>query len=267
MKLKFLGVGGAFAPISKGNSNMMFISDSGSKLLLDFGLTAPYILRDELKEDFKNIDGIYISHLHADHVGGLEFFAFSRYFMPKLDENGKAIRPKLFCVPELMTELWENTLKGGLESIEGKVMNLTDYFDCIPVAVNSSFIWENYRFAPVQTIHVMSGYKFKNSYGLMINNVEEESGSFLDVKRTFITTDTQFCPYQLVKFYCDASLIFHDCETLPFKSHVHAHYDDLNTLTKFVKEKMWLYHYGEEKENYKTDEFAGFVKKFQEFDI
>lgn len=34
MKLKFLGIGGAFAPISKGNSNMMLTSDSGKIVLI-----------------------------------------------------------------------------------------------------------------------------------------------------------------------------------------------------------------------------------------
>jgi len=43
MKLKFLGVGSAFAPISMGHSNMILTSDSGKILAIDFGMTAPYI--------------------------------------------------------------------------------------------------------------------------------------------------------------------------------------------------------------------------------
>ncbi len=265
MKIKFLGVGGAFAPISKGNSNMMFISDGGKKLLLDFGTTAPYIFRDEMKEDLRDVDGIYISHAHADHVGGLEFLAFSRYFQPKKDSSGNSIRPILYCVPELMHELWENTLKGGLESLEGKVMNITDYFDCRPVPINSSFVWEGYVFTPVQTIHVMSGFKFKNSYGLVLNVVGK---SPLDVKfDAFVTTDTQFCPYQLNEFYNRSKVIFHDCETLEFKSHVHAHYVDLNTLPVEIKNKMWLYHYANKVDSVVADGFLGFVEKGQEFSL
>lgn len=261
MKLKFLGVGGAFAPISKGNSNMMFTADNGERMMLDFGTTAPYIYRDELGLNFHDIDAVYISHSHSDHVGGLEMLAFSRYFIPKKDSKGNIIRPKLYCVPELMNELWENTLKGGLESIEGKVMNLTDYFDCRPVSINSWFSWGRYMFVPVQTIHVMSGYKFKHSYGLMIGDPKTR-------KKIFITTDTQYAPYQLNKFYDDADIIFHDCETLQgFKSHVHAHYDDLNQLDKRIKSKIWLYHYGDKIETVKDDGFAGFVDKGQEFDI
>jgi len=40
---------------------------------------------------------------------------------------------------------------------------------------------------------------------------------------------------------CD--LIVHDCETGPFQSGVHAHYDQLRTLSAEVKAKMLLVHY------------------------
>lgn len=263
MKIKFLGVGGAFSPISKGNSNMIFTSDSGKKLLLDFGTTAPYIMRDEWGIDAREIDGVYISHLHADHIGGLEFFAFSRFFQPKKDKDGNHIRPKLFCVPELMQELWETSLRGGLESLEGRVMSLTDYFECITVKVNESFIWEGYRFFPVQTIHVMSGYKFKNSYGLVLKKFDSMSSMY----DAFITTDTQYCPYQLHEFYNRSKVIFHDTETLPFKSHVHAHYDDLKTLPENIKNKMWCYHYADKISTVNEDGFLGFVEKGQEFEL
>ena len=260
MKLTFIGVGGAFAPISKGNSNMILESDSGKKMLVDFGTTAPYILRDEMKVDFRDIDALWISHLHADHIGGLEMLAFSRYFQPKKDESGNNVKIKLFMIPSLMKELWESSLKGGLESVEGKVMNLTDYFECICVEPNTQFSWEGYTFIPVQTIHVMSGYMFKNSYGLMIKSVATGY-------KTFITTDTQFAPYQLNCFYKEANIIFHDTETLPFKSHVHAHYSDLNTLDKNIKAKIWCYHYADKIPSYKEDGFAGFVEKGQSFSI
>jgi hypothetical protein len=67
-------------------------------------------------------------------------------------------------------------------------------------------------------------------------------------------------------------LIFHDCETSPFKSGVHAHFDDLKTLPDEIKSKMWLMHYQwvEEVDLAKLAEdngFAGFVRKGQSFDL
>lgn len=258
MKLQFLGVGGAFAPISKGNSNMMLFDDPHKIMMIDFGATAPYIFRDELGKNFHDIDAIWISHLHSDHIGGLEHLAFSRYFIPKKDDKGNVVKIKLFMVPELMRELWETCLKGGLESVEGKVMNLTDYFECHPVEVNYHFIWEGKIFQPVQTIHIMSGYQFKNSYGLLIGTI----------RKTFVTTDTQFAPEQLRYFYSQASQIFHDCETLEgFRSHVHAHYDDLKTLERDTRKKMWLYHYGDKRPTVLEDGFLGFVNKHDFFEV
>lgn len=276
MKLTFLGVGGAFAPIVKGNSNMILESPKGKRLLIDFGMTAPYIYRDELKLDFRDIDALWISHLHADHIGGLEMLAFSRYFIPKLDEEGRRIKPKLFMVPELMRELWETSLKGGLQSVEGKVMHLTDYFECIPVPVNKQFVWEEYSFQPVQTIHVMTGYEFKNSFGLLFEPYYPKTiwgraareAAMVENRhpRTFITTDTQYAPNQLHAFYREANQIFHDCETMTPRSNVHAHYDDLKGLMEHTKRKMWLYHYGE-KRDAAADGFAGFVEKGQSFEV
>ena len=259
MKLKFIGVGGAFAPMSIGQSNMLLISDTGAKMLIDCGMTAPYILTEELKLTHKDIDAVWISHLHADHIGGLEWFAFLRYFAPRKDANNNVIKPELYSVQTVLEELWENSLKGGLASIEGKVMHMTDYFKCIPIPVNQSFKWHEATLTPVQTIHVMSGYVFKHSYGLLIKT---------DKKTTFLTTDTQFAPYQLRAFYERADLIFHDCETSEFKSHVHAHYTDLNQyLTPDIKSKMWLYYCNFPIPTVKEDGFAGFVSKHQEFEI
>ena len=257
--MKFIGVGGAFAPISIGNSNML-LSHNGKNLLIDCGVTAPFILRDELGIQHIEIDGVWVSHLHSDHIGGLEWLAFMRYFVPIRDQVGNVIRPKLFTIKYLMQELWENSLRGGLESVEGKITTLTDFFDCQPLELNNKFVWQGYEFQPVQTIHVMAGYIFRHSYGLLITNPETK-------KVTFITTDTQFAPHQLHKFYEMADVIFHDTETLPNKSYVHAHYEDLKTLPSEIKCKIWMYHYAKPIPSWKEDGFLGFVKKGDEFEI
>lgn len=270
MKLKFLGRGGAFAPMSIGNSNMMFTSDNGRRMLFDFGGTAPYIYRDEWSFDFKDIDAIYITHSHADHVAGLEMFAFSRYFMPKkLSESGPPIKPTLYANRTLMKELWEHSLRGGLESLQGKIMSLTDYFDCKPISDNKHFDWEGYRFTPIQTVHVRSGYIIKHSYGLGVSRHIKADHGF---KRSgfqydaYITADTQH-DMGLVEYCHQSKIIFHDCETTAFKSGVHPNYEDLLKYPEAVRNKMWLYHYGATIPTFKEDGFAGFVEKGQEFTL
>lgn len=294
MKLEFAGVGSAFCGTDQWQTNAVLTKDDGAKrcLLIDCGGDARFSL-GELGIGLPDIGGIYISHLHADHVGGLEWLAFCTYFNPGLD------RPKLFCDYTLMHKLWESTLKGGLDSIEGKVMTLTDYFDCQPIISNGSFDWGIATLTPVQTVHVMAGYQIVHSFGLMIAINEEGAvdvytrieGGCIQLpivgdarKKIFYTSDTQFCPHQIRKFYDEADLIFHDCETSPFKSGVHAHYDDLKTLPSEIKKKMWLMHYqanppqatkivGSSDANPESvaqvlaDGFAGFVQKGQSFDL
>ena len=257
--IKFLGVGGAFAPLSKGHSNML-VTCNGKHLLIDCGSSVQYTLKDEFGVDPRDIDALWISHLHSDHIGSMEWLAFYRYFLPVKDGACNTILPKLYMVGSLMEELWDTSLKGGLQSVEGKVMHLTNYFNCIPVAGNTNFAWEDFICTPVQAIHVMSGFIFKESYGLLLAN--SKTG-----KTTFVTTDTQFSPYQLRVFYDKADQIFHDTETLPYKSHVHAHYQDLKTLSAITKSKIWMYHYGDKIPTWKEDGFCGFVEKGQTFEL
>ena len=143
-------------------------------------------------------------------------------------------------------------------------MTLTEYFDCHPVDNNEQFTWEGIDFTPVQTVHVMAGYMIKYSYGLLIQQqstrTEKHEEGYdalgngcissyrsvsvpVDEPVIFVSTDTQFCPNQIRDFYERANIILQDTETSPYKSGVHAHYDELATLPDEIKAKMWLYHY------------------------
>jgi ribonuclease BN (tRNA processing enzyme) len=261
MKLTFLGVGAAMAPSSMWQSNMV-LEKNGRRLLIDAGGDVRHSLREAFPSIHAGnvgveIDAIYISHLHADHIGGLEGLALSAHFVPPHR------KPLLYCDADLMDELWETSLKGGLETIEGKVADLTDFFDCKPIKANGDFEWEGVKCEPVQTLHVMSGRKFQHSYGLLMSDYNGEGA------KTFLTTDTQFCPRQLPEFYAQAELIFHDCETSRFPSNVHAHFDDLKTLDAKYKAKMWLYHYNSPtpEQDAVANGFRGFVVKGQSFEL
>jgi len=251
-KLTFLGSGSAFTPIWEGNyqSNMILESDTGKKLLIDCGTQVHISLHDQNLSIF-DIDAIYISHQHADHCGGIEEAAFKTYFNPT------AKKPKMIAYSRMLDFLWNETLKGGLASLQGHVATLSDYFDLVPVKRNDGFEWEDIKFQLVRTIHIMDGFDFVPSYGLIFD---------LNNKKAFITTDSQHCPNQIMDFYAMSDIIFQDCETSPFKSGVHAHYNDLKTLPDDVKKKMYLYHYQPgQLPDAISDGFAGFVTKGQSF--
>ena len=251
MKFTFLGTGSAFT-LANYHSNMLLEVD-GHRLLIDCGGDARFGLH-KLGLGAKDIEAVYISHLHADHVGGLEWFALSRFFGPQLP------KPRLYINEKLSEELWDNCLKAGLGTLQNLVAHLETYFDLHRIGRNSGFEFAGKHLQTVQTVHYMDGYEIVPCYGLLMPT---SNGS-----KAFLTTDTQFTPGQLNSFYRDSSLIFHDCETAAHRSGVHAHYEELKTLPEEIREKMWLYHYQDgDLPDAKADGFAGFAEQGQVFEI
>lgn len=250
--MTFAGSGSAFVKGGNFQSNMVLDAGTGKKLLFDCGGDARLSL-DMLGLTHRDITDVFISHLHADHIGGLEWLAFCTYFDQACE------RPRLHVSNDLADELWARSLSGGLSSIQGEVANLETYFDVDRIEHNGKFIWGDVAFQLVQSIHVINGFSVMPSYGLMFE---------ADGVKVYVTADTQFCPHQIEDFYAMADVVFHDCETAPFHSRVHAHYEDLRKLPKATKGKMWLYHYQPDHiPDTVKDGFRGFVKKGQRFDF
>jgi len=254
MKLIFLGTGSAFTVGTDNfHSNMLLISDTQEKLMIDCGSDARLSLFQQ-KMSHLDISNVYISHLHADHAGGLEWLALTTKFDPRCTK-----KPNLFICEALVNDLWNKTLSGGLSTIQCEFAKLSTFFDLHPINVNGSFTWENTEFRIVQTVHVMNGFSLMYSFGLF---------TVIDGLRVFITTDTQFAPKQMTDFLRISDIIFHDCETAAFPSGVHAHYTELLTLPDDLRKKMWLYHYnpGPLPDAVK-DGFCGFIVPGQTFDF
>jgi ribonuclease BN (tRNA processing enzyme) len=250
MRLTFLGTGSAFTCGDNYQSNMLLEAPSGRKLLIDAGSDVRWPLTN-LGIRAADIHEIYISHLHGDHIGGLEWLGFSTYF-------AKAPRPVLNLSGQLVAPLWEDSLKGGMGSIEGQIARLETFFDVRPVPPNGGFTFEGVKFTLIRVVHVMDGFDLMPCYGLLFT---------LNGIRVFLTTDTQFTNH-LEVFYEKADVVFHDCETSPHRTGVHAHYDQLRTLPERYRAKMWLYHHnGEPLPAAKGDGFRGFVAQGQVFDF
>ncbi len=258
MKIKFLGVGSAFTTADYYQSNLLITAQSGKKLLLDCGSDIRFSLNEagiNAANFGREIEAVYISHLHSDHIGGLEWVAINTYFVPNSPP------PKLFMNTATMEELWNHSLQGGLKCIKGKVMHLDDYFECFPISAENRFTWEAIDFTLWRMPHVMADSRNHYSYGLLMS---ETGGS----PNVFISTDTQFQPEFLTHIHTEVGLIFHDVETTAFRTTVHAHYDELCTLPPEIKKKMWLYHYQPKPDRDPVkDGFNGFVVKGQEFDL
>lgn len=217
--------------------------------LRDFGRPAPTITQ---------LKSVYVTHLHGDHVGGLEWLAFKAFFSKH--------RPTMFISSDMAGDLWSSCLRGGLESlqaglVEDESADLSTYFQVKKIRPNGSFKTCGCTCRPVQMTHVVNFFRHNPAYGLFIQH--DQSGV-----KTLFTGDTQFAPNQLADYYNLADVIFHDCETAPYKSKVHANYVDLNTLPAEIKQKMWLYHYNDGPlPDAVADGFAGFVHRGDVFSL
>jgi ribonuclease BN (tRNA processing enzyme) len=253
MKLLFLGSGSAHTVAADNfQSNMVLVMETGRRLLIDCGSDVRWSLaRQGLSH--RDVTDIYISHLHADHIGGLEYIGFQSKFDPL------CTRPRLYLESSLAQRLWQHSLCGGMGVITSGETCLEDFFDVRMVQANQPFEWEDVLLEAVPTLHVSSPQVNVHSHALAIER---------DAFRTFITTDTQFHPAHLHPQYERADLIFHDCEIGPVHTGIHAHYDDLRRLPDAVRSKMWLYDYQPGGlPDARADGFRGFVHAGQCFPL
>jgi ribonuclease BN (tRNA processing enzyme) len=224
-------------------NNNALISTKHGKLLIDCGHTAKHALF-KCGLSFNDIDGIYISHVHGDHVFGLERAAYeTRYKYNK--------RIKLFFHPEIYKELWYETLKGSLGRNSEGESHLEDYFDVLPIANSEfTFIGENFR------IHRVKHTPGKSCHGISLG------------RKLFYTSDTVCIPELLnTQKY---KIILHDSTTQK-DNPVHASINQmLDQYTKKVRKAIYLMSYDDdwkEHQDIVNREFAGFAIQGQEINL
>lgn len=253
MHLLFLGSGSAHT-VGTDNfqSNMLLCTGNGRRLLIDCGSDIRWSLaRQGLTH--REITDIYISHLHADHIGGLEYIGFKTRFDPACR------RPRLYLAASLAGPLWDRSLRGGMGVITDGNTTLDDFFEVVAVPTRESFEWEDVRLEVVPVEHVVSPQATVYSHGLLI-----DTGAL----RVLVTTDMRFDAQGLAPHYERADLIFQDCETGGYTTDIHAHYDQLRGLPAEVRAKMWLYDYPPGAlPDAAADGFLGFVQLGQSFDL
>lgn len=252
MRVVFLGSGAAFTVGEDNFQSNLLIESGDRRLLIDCGGDIRHSLHAK-GLSHRDIDEVYVSHLHADHVGGLEYLGFSTKFDPACK------RPKLIIAEHLADPLWDSSLSGGMSDVDDGHATLDTFFEVHPVPVGGTFTFEDVEFRVVAVPHVTTESRIMNSHGL-----------FFDAHgvKIFFTTDAQFSPKVLDPEFREADIIFHDTETAPHRSGVHAHYQDLRTLPPQIKRKMWLYHFNVGPlPDAEGDGFLGFVRCGQSFDL
>lgn len=249
VNLKFLGHSGAFASLNEGNTNAV-LEVNGKNLLIDFGVCSNFIWTEHWGKTYNDIDAIYISHLHLDHCC-LESLFFYRYFIPKVGDNQHVIKPILFANPIVMGEIWSH-LQPSMGVYRNEIFHLTNFAECHACG---QFEFEGIPFQLVKNKHIESCFANKDAYGLLFTIGNET---------IYWSSDSANINTKMID---KATIVFHDCETLPFKSRVHSHWQDLKKLKPEQRKKIWLMHYKTKPKDCDDHGFAGWISKDQTFEF
>ncbi|NLX13849.1 MAG: MBL fold metallo-hydrolase, partial [Phycisphaerales bacterium] len=247
-------------------------------MLIDFGGTGPLALyhlmqqpeyaylNDSGRINYSAIDKVFVTHLHADHIGGLEEMGFIRAYS-KVGECAPRTRPILIGSASMLTKLWKNCLMGGMEAKTGGRAVLDDYYelrilaDAAPDATGRPWLeafpmLDRYEIQPFATDHLTIERKYDwPSFGLSIKDIQTgQSACF--------SGDSKFEPQANGPLWQQARIIFHEVQLHDQSGPVHALLSELRTLPEDIRRKLYLYHYTDD---WDSEDFADISRQFAGF--
>ncbi|HSL55383.1 MAG TPA: MBL fold metallo-hydrolase [Pyrinomonadaceae bacterium] len=200
MKLTILG-SGTSVPHPHRATPSHWLETSKGTVLLDAGPDAPHRMAEE-QLDWPNLDAIWISHFHLDHLGGLTPFLFGIKWAPQTQTRTKPLR---ICGPT------------GLRAIIDAVNDSNNYrlfeqrfrIEIVEVSPN-----EDFEIMPGISATTLSTPHTNESLALRLK--DEDSKLFV------YTSDTGFSE-DLIPFAKDADLLLMECSyrrNKPVKKHL-----------------------------------------------
>lgn len=219
MQLVALGVGDAFT--AKYHSTCAAVRAGGATLLVD----CPHPIRRVLADadcglDVGDLDGVVVTHLHADHVSGLEGLLFYAHFV---------LQRKLpvLAHPEVLADLWEGHLRAGMHQLlqlDGTVrpLTLTDVAEVVPLSDRGDTQHGPFTLRCRRTEHHIP------TFALQILAEGRSLGW---------SADTAFDP-ALIAWLSECDRFVHETNL-----GVHTPYEALAALPEDLRAQMWLNHY------------------------
>jgi L-ascorbate metabolism protein UlaG (beta-lactamase superfamily) len=229
----FLGTGAAFSR-RFGHTNAL-VEAGAVRLMIDFGFLAPARL-EALDRSLDEITHIAVSHIHADHVGGLEEMAFVSRFTYE-------VRPTLVLPEAIADDLWSTCLRGGLEWTadeqgDAEQCTLDSYFDSIRLDGG----WADLGGVEIKAFandHVPG----KATYGLIVREAGTSNQMIFgcDVRNRISELEAEPLPEDFRH-----GPIFHDVQLFDTgQTGVHIHFDQILDYPESVRERIILVHYNE----------------------
>lgn len=258
MLLSVLGSGAAFSR-RYGTTCSVLTLPSGERWLIDCGRQAPEQLADA-GLGWHHIAGQLVTHVHGDHVYGVEEFAFVRYYIggdgtePVL-KGGP--RPRLVAHSAVLAELWE-VLGPSLryrsnESGEPVPGHLEDYFDVLsPAGVEPPrrAAWnhaEVFRSADLQLV----ARETRHVHGKPSTSLELALPGG-NGRCAWWSGDSVVDAELLMRLLPRTTIFFHDCTFTEFPGQVHGLFSDFEKLDAELRRKVVLMHHEDDIERYRA---------------
>jgi ribonuclease BN (tRNA processing enzyme) len=258
MTLRVLGSGAAFSR-RYGTTCSVLTLPSGDRWLVDCGRQAPDQLADAGLA-WHDIKGQLVTHVHGDHVYGLEEFAFVRYYCDRGDDasviKGGA-RPRLAAHSAVLEELWEvlgPSLRSRSDSGGRPVAGtLADYFDVLrPKSIESpaTSAWNHAEhFASAELS--LTVRETRHVHGKPSTSIElplpGHSGRI-----AWWSGDSVVDSDLLERLAPMTSIFFHDCTFTEFPGQVHGLFSDFERLSPSLRKKIVLMHHEDDIEQYRA---------------
>lgn len=218
-----LGVGDTFS--ERYHPTSLLLRCRGFQLALDCPDQYRAVLRDAGARSgralsLSDIDHVLITHVHGDHMNGLEGVAFHKRFADKK-------RLHLVTSPEVRQSIWDERLKASMSTLfdgqQHRTLGFGDYFEVTELSWAEPVEVGPFRIRARRTLHHVP------TSALLI----EAGGRSLGY-----SSDTAFDP-SLIDFLSPANLIIHETNLGP----AHTPYASLASLPAELRGRMRLNHY------------------------
>ena len=229
MKLTILG-SGTSVPHPKRASPAHWLETPNGTILLDISADAPHRMAQEAL-DWTNLDAIWISHFHLDHMGGLPTFLFGTKWAPQTQSRTQPL--KIFG-PEGLRDIVETIS----ESNSYGLLQQPFQVEIVEVAADAKF-----EILPGITATTLKTPHTKESLALGLK--DEDSKLFV------YTSDTGFSE-DLGPFAKHAALLLMECSfrrNKPVQKHLELA-DAMRLAHECAPEKLVLTHLYPEWDNF-----------------
>jgi ribonuclease BN (tRNA processing enzyme) len=221
-----LGVGDTFT--ARHNTSALLLRCDGFSLAVDCPDRYRGVLRSAAEKTgqplpLEAIDHVLITHVHGDHMNGLEGVAWYKHF-------AEAKRVRLVCSPEVREAIWDERLAGSMTRLwDGaffRSFRFDTYFEHVVLGWDGVTEIGPFRIRTYRTRHHIP------TSALLVE---------ADGRRFGYSADTAFDP-DLIAFLSPADVIVHETNLGP----AHTAYADLAALPAEIRGKMHLIHFPDE---------------------